>query len=123
MQTQPDAIYFHPNRRNVTYRICRLLVDRQKQSLVQFLLSEDTTPPRDLLPVLPAQQNRQRVDPEEAITTTGIYRDPWERRRRPLEDGDLRLRDVGDLFNYVSREEQREARLRAARARDEAGLS
>jgi hypothetical protein len=118
---RPDAIYFHPNGRNATYRICRLL-DSQKGSLVQFLLSDDATPLRDLIPILPTQENRKRVDPEEAMETTGIYRDLWERRLRPPEEGDHRLRDVGDLFNFVSRVEQLEARRLAWRRWDEAGL-
>ncbi|KAK4040826.1 hypothetical protein C8A01DRAFT_45936 [Parachaetomium inaequale] len=94
----PNAIYVHPSRR---------------EDLTEFLLS-DTTPPQHCpLPILPSEANRQRVDPEQAIKKTGIYRDPWERRLRPLAAGDARLRDVVDLFNYISKEDYREARRRA----------
>jgi hypothetical protein len=67
------------------------------------------------LPVVPSKANRQRVDPEQPIETTGIYRDLWERRLRPLSDGDRRLKDVVDEFNYLSREDYREAKRRAER--------
>ena len=62
-------------------------------------------------------ENQKRVDPEEPITTTQIYRDTWE--RRPLAEGDFdaRLRDVVDDFNYVSRNEWAEAGLRAREMR------
>ncbi len=55
------------------------------------------------------------MDPEQAIEVTGIYRDPWERRLRPLRHGDLRTRDVVDTFNYLSREDWRAAQLRGRR--------
>ncbi|KAK3896739.1 hypothetical protein C8A05DRAFT_20346 [Staphylotrichum tortipilum] len=113
----PDAIYIHADRRLVIYRICRLL-DTQTRELTEFLLS-DTAPLQHCpLPMLPSEANRQRVDPEQAIQKTGIYRDPWERRLRPLDAGDARLRDVIDLFNYVSKEDYREAKQRAYRERE-----
>ena len=102
----------HSNRRHVIYRICRLL-DSQIQELTDFLLSETTPPQHCPLPILPSEANRQRVDPEQAIKKTGVYRDPWERRLRPLAAGDARLSDVVDLFNYLSKEDYREARRRA----------
>ncbi|KAL2200146.1 hypothetical protein P885DRAFT_73979 [Corynascus similis CBS 632.67] len=98
----PNAIYIHADRREVIYLICRLL-DSQTQELTKFLLS-DTTPLQYCpLPILPNEANRQRVEPERAIQETGIYRDPWDRRLRPLAAGDRRLRDVIDLFIIFQR--------------------
>ncbi|KAL2140524.1 hypothetical protein VTI28DRAFT_3728 [Corynascus sepedonium] len=113
----PDAIYIHADRREVIYRICRLL-DSQTQELTEFLLSTTTPLQYCPLPILPSEANRQRVDPEQAIQETGIYRDPWDRRLRPLAAGDRRLRDVIDLFNYLSKEDYREAKQRAYRERE-----
>jgi hypothetical protein len=107
----------HADRARVIYRICRLL-DRQIEEFIEFLLSETTPPPHCPLPILPSQENRQRVDPELRIEKTGIYRDLWERRLRPLQDTDMRIKDVVDLFNYVSKEDYREAKQRAFRERD-----
>ncbi|KAK4096058.1 hypothetical protein N658DRAFT_532666 [Parathielavia hyrcaniae] len=69
------------------------------------------------LPILPSQGNRQRVDLEQDIQATGIYRDPWERRLRPVAAGDLRTRDVVDEFNYLSIENYQKGRRRAERER------
>ncbi|KAK1763647.1 hypothetical protein QBC33DRAFT_548875 [Phialemonium atrogriseum] len=107
----PDAVYIHPDLRNVTYRICRLLED-QKQQLVQFLVSDATPPPTCPLPFRGDRNNRQRVDPEEPIETSGIYRDKWERRPPSADDGDMRRKDVVDTFNYISEEDWTAARLR-----------
>lgn len=96
----------------MTYRIYRLLAD-QKQQLLQFLLSDTTPPPVCPLPILGDLDNRQRIDPEEPIETTGIYRDKWERRLPSEDAGDRRLRDVIDLFNYVSRDDWARAKTRA----------
>jgi hypothetical protein len=52
------------------------------------------------------------------METTGIYRDPWERRTRPPGESDRRLRDVVDRFNYLSKEDYREAKQRAYREQD-----
>lgn len=48
---------------------------------------------------------------------TGIYRDWWERRPRSVDEGDSRLRDVLDDFNYISRDEWADAKLRAIEMR------
>ncbi len=110
LRYQPNAIYVHPDRARVIYRICRLL-ETQTEELCRFLLS--TTPPQHCpLPILPGPENRQRVDPEQTIEKTGIYRDLWERRVRPLSEGDRRTKDVEDTFNYLSRQDWREAKLR-----------
>jgi hypothetical protein len=101
----------------VIYRICRLL-DGQVEELTNFLLS-DTSPPQHCpLPIVPSEANRQRVDPELRIKKTGIYRDLWERQLRPLHETDFRVKDVVDLFNYLSYDDYREAKQRAFRERD-----
>jgi hypothetical protein len=119
-RAQPDAVYLHPNRRDVIYRIYRLL-DHQQLDLLQFLLSEatppPTPPPKCPLPILPSKDNRQRVDPEMPIETTGIFRDPWDRRLRSLWDGDARTKNVIDLFSYLSFEDWRAAMVRGRRSR------
>ncbi|KAK3934657.1 hypothetical protein QBC46DRAFT_426217, partial [Diplogelasinospora grovesii] len=107
-----DAVYFHSDNREVTYRIYRLL-DEQKQQLIQFLLSEITPPSSCPLPIHGDMDNHKRIDPEEPIKDTGIYRDKRERRPPDEDEGDMRLRDVVDDFNYVSRQEFSEAHYRA----------
>ncbi|KAH6854044.1 hypothetical protein B0I37DRAFT_21119 [Chaetomium sp. MPI-CAGE-AT-0009] len=107
----PDAVYVHADRDKVIYRICRLLED-QKEQLAQFLRSRTTRSQRSPLPVPPSEVNRERVDPGQAIETTGIYRDIWERRLRLLGDGDLRVRDAVDTFNYLSFQDWCEANRR-----------
>jgi hypothetical protein len=110
-------VYFHADRRDVVYRIYRLL-DNQKQDLLQFMLSDPSRmpPPECPLPILPSDDNQQRVDPESPIETTGIFRDPWERPPRLYpRRADPRLKDVMDYLNYISHAEQREARTRARR--------
>ncbi len=43
----------------------------------------------------------------------GIHTEPTtERRVRPLSAGDRRIKDVEDTFNYLSRQDWREAKLR-----------
>ncbi|KAK3300662.1 uncharacterized protein B0H64DRAFT_314328, partial [Chaetomium fimeti] len=106
-----NAVYIHPDRRLVTYRICRLLED-QKEALALFLGSGTTPSQRCPLPLLPDQANLERVDPTEAIETTGIYRDIWERRPLPPSDSDPRLKDVSDYVNYPSRQDWRESKRR-----------
>ncbi|KAK3897689.1 hypothetical protein C8A05DRAFT_19590 [Staphylotrichum tortipilum] len=116
----PNAIYIHPDRTKVIYRICRLL-DSQKDELAAFLLSDTALPHQPeqpcALPILPSEANHQRVDPEQPIETTGNYRDPWERQLRPLAAADWRLRDVEDTFNFLSRQDWVEAKRRAGRER------
>ncbi|KAK4106821.1 hypothetical protein N658DRAFT_563552 [Parathielavia hyrcaniae] len=79
----PNAVYFHWDWEEVTYRIYRLL-PKQRQALLDFLLADD--PPFLMsLPILGDQDNRDRVDPEDPIQQTGIYRDLWERKELPLD--------------------------------------
>ena len=120
-----DAVYIHADRQLVIYRICRLL-DSQVEELARFLLSEpgptaaaSTQPENGPLPILPSEANIERVDPESAIETTGIYRDPWERRLRPLDEVDKRTRDVIDTWNFLSHEDYSAAKRRARSERDE----
>lgn len=87
-----DVVYIHPDREEVTYRIC-LLTDAQKKALLDFLLIVPGTGPMGPtkgtdacpLPIIPDGTNVQRVDPEEPIRYTGIYRDQWERKMPPPE--------------------------------------
>ena len=85
----------------MTYRICKLL-ESQKQLLLDFLLHDDesTPAPPSPLPILPTLDNGERVDPEDPIKETGVYRDIWERRERPSSEGDSRLRDVYAKTDY-----------------------
>lgn len=62
--------------------------------------------------------NTVRVDPEEDIVDTGIYRDFWERAPLTLEDGDGRLKDVWISTDYPSMQDFDEAMTRG-RARQE----
>lgn len=94
-KAQPDAIFFHSNHKDVTYRIWQLL-DTQKKELLDFLLSElEIEANRNNgvlcpLPIYPDQKNLTRIDPEEPIYKTGIYRDLWERKPLGEDDGDPR---------------------------------
>lgn len=97
VKTQPDAIFFHSNHKDVTYRIWQLL-DTQKKALLDLLLADsepDTEGNRNTgvpcpLPIYPDQKNLTRIDPEEPICQTGIYRDLWERKPLGDDDGDPR---------------------------------
>lgn len=100
---QPNAIFFHSYAENVTYRIWRLL-DTQKKVLLEFLLSDkninghtDSAP--NPFPILPDRNNLTRIDPEDPIHKTGIYRDPWE--RKPLSDRAVDPRLLCCAFNFM----------------------
>lgn len=65
------------------------------------------------MPILPDQRNLTRIDPEEPISDTGIYRDIWE--RKPLGDDDPDPRSHCCSFNtvdYTSREDYLKSRER-----------
>ena len=64
------------------------------------------------------EENTVRVDPEEDIVDTGIYRDFWERAPLTLEDGDARLKDVWVSVDYPSMQDFDESMARG-RARQE----
>lgn len=101
---QPDAVFFHSNHKDITYRIWQLL-DTQKKELLDLLLSEpDIEGKRNNsgpyhLPIYPDQNNLTRIDPEEPIHETGIYRDLWE--RKPLGDNDGDPRSHCAAYNSV----------------------
>jgi hypothetical protein len=107
----PDAVYFHSDRQGITYRIYQLLPE-QRKALLDFLTADE--PPSTIpLPILGNQDNRIRVDPEEPIRTTGIYRDLWERKDLSPDEGDSRLRDVWDVNEYPTRGDFSASRRRA----------
>ncbi|KAK4235062.1 hypothetical protein C8A03DRAFT_46730 [Achaetomium macrosporum] len=84
----PDTIYFHTDREHVTYRIYQLLPE-QRNALLNFLTA-DAAPSTSPLPILGDENNRIRVDPEEPIQATGIYRDPlrtcWDKLEYPTHE-------------------------------------
>lgn len=93
----PDSVWFHSERRDVTYRISQLL-DGQKQQLLDFLTSE--SPDLNLLPILGDRKNTRREDPEEPAENAGIYRDLYERKPLGMDEADFRIKDVWDRFEY-----------------------
>lgn len=107
---ESDAVYIHPDWNAVTYRICKLH-DTQKQQLLEFLQS-DSPESSTSLPIRPDDTNRNRIDPEEPITLTGVYRHIWERNPPPEYMGDERSGDVIDTLNFTSHEDQFEAKAR-----------
>ncbi|KAH8180134.1 hypothetical protein LIA77_01653 [Sarocladium implicatum] len=99
-----DEVYLHPDRGSVSYRIFQLL-PQQKQALISFLTSEN--PPEKVpIPLKSSEENRVRVDPEDSIRETGIYRDLWERKDVPDSKGDFRLRDCWSHFDYPTDEDR-----------------
>jgi hypothetical protein len=117
-QDTTDAIYFHSDRYNITYRIYQLLPE-QRKALLDFLISTGPSPTNPL-PTLGDERNRIRVDPEEPIQATGIYRDLWERKDLLLYGPDERRRDVWDVREYPTLDDfsaaQRRARERMNRS-------
>lgn len=130
--SDPDAVYLHPDRDDVTYRISKL-TDEQKATLVDFL----TTTKRSLdkeseaagygqehergslegkdcpLPILPNETNLHRVDPEEPFNVTCVYRDVWE-REMPVPEwmGDGRASCVRNTIDFPTKSDQGQALLR-----------
>ncbi|KAH6844655.1 hypothetical protein B0I37DRAFT_166406 [Chaetomium sp. MPI-CAGE-AT-0009] len=111
-RVDPDAVFFHSDRENITYRIYQLLPE-QRNALLDFLLLESAPP--SPLPILGNQDNRIRVDPEEPIAITRIYRDIWERKELPSNSGDERRRDVMDSLDYPTPDDFFAAGRRARR--------
>ena len=99
----------------MTYRIYQLL-DSQKQQLLKFFLS--VTPTSCPLPILGDKNNIRRVDPEEPIEITGIYRDRWERLPLPPDAPDIRRKDVYDSLNYPTMNDFLQAQERAYRCEE-----
>ncbi|KAK4147302.1 uncharacterized protein C8A04DRAFT_34038 [Dichotomopilus funicola] len=112
-EVDPNAIYLHPNRQKITYRIFQLLPD-QRSAFVDFLLADDPAPASPFS-ILPDENNRIRVDPEEPIRETGIYRDPWERAELGRDQGDGRYITVWDRLEYPTTEDYIASRGRAQR--------
>lgn len=110
----PDAIFFHSDRKGVTYRIYQLLPE-QRNALLDFLMSEPLPPCP--FPILASRDNLIRVDPEEPIEGTRIYRDLWERKEIQPGMGDRRNRDVIDRTDYPTRQDFGGARRRALERR------
>lgn len=110
-----DAVYLHPDRDEVTYRIC-LLTGAQKKSLLDFLLDAPSAGKgADLcpLPIIPDETNMERIDPEEPIRYTGVYRDKWERKMPPpLWMGDGRGSCVYDPLDFPTKMDYHNARSR-----------
>ncbi len=94
------------------------LLDSQKLELVQFLLSETVAPGNSPLPILGDKDNRRRVDPEEPVETTGVYRDLWERNPLGIDEQDRRLKDVIDFIDFPTDEDLEQAQDRAADRRE-----
>lgn len=82
--SDPEAVYLHPDRNEVTYRMSKL-TDEQKSALLCFLVTsraqkEESKADHECeylggkypLPVLPDETNLHRVDPEEHIGITGV---------------------------------------------------
>ncbi|KAI1325018.1 hypothetical protein F5Y16DRAFT_283364 [Xylariaceae sp. FL0255] len=109
----PNAIYFHSDGMHVTYRIYQLL-EKQRQDLLQFLLSDITPPTECPIPIHGTRENLNRVDPEEPIIDTGVYRDLWERKGLGPDDVDPRTGDVCQNLDYPTYDEFWEAKKRAA---------
>ncbi|KPM41335.1 hypothetical protein AK830_g5240 [Neonectria ditissima] len=107
---QPDSVWLHPDREEVTYRLFQLF-DEQKQDLLDFLTSE--SPDLKFLPIIGDKKNETREDPEEAIAELGIYRNLWERKPLPEDRADYRLRDVWDGFDHLTKADLHRSQDRA----------
>ena len=119
---KPRDIYFHSDRLNVTYRIYCLL-DEQKSKLLEPLLRQNAGEPDCPLPILGGKENRKRVEAEEPVLTTGIYRDPWERKEiSPDENIRRTRRRIMDGINYNSWEDS-QAAVRRGRKMEDGWLS
>ncbi|KAF5570641.1 hypothetical protein FPHYL_1067 [Fusarium phyllophilum] len=110
-----DAVYIHPDRDDVTYRICRL-TSEQKLQLLKFLTAEE--PVQNPLPILPDEKNDYRIDPEESPEEAGIYRDIWDRSELREDAYDQRLRDVWNKVDYLTHSDKGDAGDRALERRN-----
>lgn len=65
------------------------------------------------LPTLQSENNLVRVDPEDPITETRIYRDIWERKPLSDDDGDARRHHCrGDRVEYPCRADEERSKGR-----------
>jgi hypothetical protein len=110
---ESDAVYLHPDREDVTYRIC-LLTDVQKKALLDFLQAKEGGNQVPCpLPILPDGTNTQRVDPEEPIRVTGVFRDAWDRVTPPPEwAGDGRAHCMWNPLDYPTKDDHQDALMR-----------
>lgn len=111
-----DAIYFHSDRRHITYRIYQLLPE-QKLALLNFLTAEPA-PEKSPLPILGDLKNLDRIDPEEPHGITKVYRDIWERKDFPLGTYDERMKDVWDKLNFPTWRDKMEASRRSRKRKE-----
>ncbi|KAI0972953.1 hypothetical protein F4678DRAFT_459808 [Xylaria arbuscula] len=119
LEVDPNAIYFHSSRRMTTGRIYQLLPN-QRSALVKYLLSETTPPAECPFPLLATKANIKRIDTEERIVDTGVYRDTWERKDLGMEDFyrdlDNRVYSVVDFpTDEDAHDEMRRMSMRKAR--------
>lgn len=110
--TKCKDIYFHSDRQGVTFRIYKLL-ECQVEMLWKFLRPRDLDPSAaraSPLPILGDKNNRDRVDPDDAIDSHHIFRDRWE-RKIPVRDAEYyrNQRCVRHALDYPEIEEQKEA--------------
>ncbi|OAQ70266.1 hypothetical protein VFPPC_02766 [Pochonia chlamydosporia 170] len=110
LAADPNAIWFHSDRAEVTYRIYQLL-EEQKGKLLEFLTSD--TPDLTILPILGNEHNLNREDPEEPVGRTGIYRHLTDRKPLDRDEFDGRLRDVWTRFEYPTQADFMRAQERA----------
>ncbi|KAH8764203.1 hypothetical protein F5883DRAFT_630400 [Diaporthe sp. PMI_573] len=110
---ESDAVYLHPDRQEVTYRIC-LLTDMQKRALMDFLQAKEGGNEVPCpLPILPDETNTHRVDPEESIRVTGVFRDAWDRVTPPPEwMGDGRSHCMWNPLDFPTKADHQEASWR-----------
>lgn len=65
------------------------------------------------LPILPDETNTQRVDPEEPIRVTGVFRDSWDRVTPPPEwMGDGRSHCMWNPLDFPTKAGHQEASWR-----------
>lgn len=107
---ESDAVYLHPDRDEVTYRICQL-TDVQKKAMMDFFQAKEASNEVACpLPVLPDETNTQRVDPEEPTRVTGVYRDAWERvTPAPTWMGDGRAHCMWHPLDFPTKNDHDEA--------------
>ncbi len=109
----PDAVYYHSWRPNVTSRIYQLLPE-QRKALLDFLLAEEP-PAACPLPILGDDHNRTRVDPQEPMRETGIYRDLWERKDYVPRSRNEGMSCHRNRLDFPTSEDELQGRSRASR--------
>ncbi|KAK3897121.1 hypothetical protein C8A05DRAFT_39330 [Staphylotrichum tortipilum] len=108
----PDAVYFHSCRKGVTYRIYQLLPE-QRKALLDFLLTDEPLSASPL-PILGDAKNRIRVDPQEPIRETGIYRNLWEQKDYVPRSRNEGISCVRNDLDFPTSGDELEGRRRAS---------